>query len=88
MTNKFFLTNNKKYDIIYIEEIQKGIRIMDIMNMSIEELARLLDTTINRLAKLNTNEINKIVEDFIEFKKTEKQFKRDRLVYYLDSDRP
>ena len=61
---------------------------MDIMNMSIEELARLLDTTINRLAKLNTNEINKIVEDFIEFKKTEKQFKRDRLVYYLDSDRP
>lgn len=61
---------------------------MNITNMSIEELANLLDTTTERLAKLNIEEINKVVEEFVEFRKAAQQYKMSRLVYYLDQDRP
>lgn len=57
-------------------------------NFTIEEIANALDTTVERLSKCTTEEINQIVEHYQAYKAAEYRYKCDRILHFLDKDRP
>ena len=57
-------------------------------NFTIEEIANALDTTVERLSKCTTEEINQIVAHYQAYKAAEQRYRCDRILHFLDKDRP
>ena len=56
--------------------------------MSIEEIAKRLDTPIERLSKCTTEELATLVEHYNNYAKAKRRYECDRILYFLDEDRP
>lgn len=56
--------------------------------MSIEEIAKCLDTTVERLSKCTPDEIAKIIEHYNNYANAKYRYNCDRILYFLDKDRP
>ena len=56
--------------------------------MSIEEIATRLDTTVERLSKCTPTALADIIEHYNNYANAEHRYRCDRILYFLDEDRP
>ena len=56
--------------------------------MSIEEIANRLNTTVERLSKCTPTALADIIEHYNKYAEAEHRYRCDRVLHFLDEDRP